>query len=342
MNADEAANLQAQLVQLQADLAAQQAAHAALQAEHQHLQQQQLLQQAPAPGDPPAVNVDNAAVAEPGNAAVYRVAAKLPPFWPDSPSVWFAQVEAQFSTAHITADQTKYDYVISQLESKYAFKVRDILTNPPAAHKYDRLKAELIRRMSPSDDTRVRQLLETAQLGDKRPSEFLTHMRCLAETTEIQDPLLRTLWLRQMPAHIQAILQTQARTPLEDLAALADRIMEVAPPAPFSAQVHAIQTPPWDSIQRRLDELFKEIITLKAPKSANNAKSRAPPRAQFRGRSRTRNNDATRAATADRSASTPPTPARDQDITCWYHRRYGADAQKCTLPCSMGNSSDSS
>ena len=35
---------------------------------------------------------------------------KLPAFWIDKPTIWFAQVEAQFALADITAKLTKYNH----------------------------------------------------------------------------------------------------------------------------------------------------------------------------------------------------------------------------------------
>ncbi|XP_075972473.1 uncharacterized protein LOC142974195 [Anticarsia gemmatalis] len=49
-----------------------------------------------------------------------KVSVRLPPFWPDKPAVWFAQVEAQFEIAGIVADRTKYNYVVGQIDHKLA------------------------------------------------------------------------------------------------------------------------------------------------------------------------------------------------------------------------------
>jgi hypothetical protein len=47
------------------------------------------------------------------------VAVLLPPFWAERPTVWFAQAEAQFTLAGINSEQTKFCYVISQLDHRY-------------------------------------------------------------------------------------------------------------------------------------------------------------------------------------------------------------------------------
>ncbi|CAH1977050.1 unnamed protein product [Acanthoscelides obtectus] len=45
---------------------------------------------------------------------------KRPPFWPEKPALWFAKVECQFYMSRITKDNTKFTYIISHLDGKYA------------------------------------------------------------------------------------------------------------------------------------------------------------------------------------------------------------------------------
>jgi len=81
-----------------------------------------------------------------------RVGIRVPPSWPEKPSLWFAQLEGQFALANVTQDATKFYYVISHLDNKYAAEVEDVITNPPPTGRYERIKAELIRRLSLSEE----------------------------------------------------------------------------------------------------------------------------------------------------------------------------------------------
>lgn len=247
--------------------------------------------------------------------SICRVTVKLPPFWPDRPAIWFAQVEAQFSISGVSADQTKFDYVVAQLDTRVIGEVEDIILQPPPQDKYGRLKAELIRRLSTSEEQRVRQLVSDEELGDRRPSQFLRHLRSLAGTALTDENLLRQLWMRRLPQHLQAILAAQSELSLSKIAELADKILEVSPgmaaprsSAVFSASTSDTTPSSLDYITQRLDDLTRQIAAL----TADRARDRS------RGRSNQR-----------RERSQTPGKAK----ICFYHRKYATKAVKCVKPC---------
>lgn len=101
---------------------------------------------------------------------VCRVGVRVPPFYPEKPELWFAQLDSQFILVNITSDVTKYHFVMGQLEPQYVEEAYDVVTSPPSPDKYQRLKTELIKRLSLSREKKVRQLLTHEELGDRRPS----------------------------------------------------------------------------------------------------------------------------------------------------------------------------
>ena len=58
---------------------------------------------------------------------------KLPIFWTSQPQVWFGQAEAQFHIRWITADTTKYYYVVSALEDQETALITSVSHQPTAS-----------------------------------------------------------------------------------------------------------------------------------------------------------------------------------------------------------------
>ncbi|XP_054277151.1 uncharacterized protein LOC128996042 [Macrosteles quadrilineatus] len=274
---------------------------------------------------------------------IHRVSIKLPPFWKEKPRLWFAQVEAQFTLAHITSETTKYSYVISHLDERYANEVEDLIIDPPVETPYSTLKSEIIRRLSLSEEQRIRQLLMEEELGDKTPSQFLRHLRSLVGSTTIQDSLLKTIWMQRLPAHVQSILQVQISAQTDTLAITADKILAVQPNASFChsltsmpTSLNAVNSPNLKSSfsdDPKLTEVLSKLSALELQmknmrKDVDSLRDRRP-------RSRQRSLSSSRYHAGSSSDTT------EQTNLCWYHKRFGYQAEKCIPPCNFTSPTNS-
>ncbi|KAG0428216.1 hypothetical protein HPB47_024784, partial [Ixodes persulcatus] len=117
---------------------------------------------------------------------------RLPPFWPKNPTVWLMQVEAQFRLRHITSQETRYLHTVSSLPADVAEELADILAAPDPVNPFDQLKAAILDRKTESERSRLQQLLNTEELGDRRPSQLLHRMRQLlgAQNPDLNNHLL--------------------------------------------------------------------------------------------------------------------------------------------------------
>ena len=147
---------------------------------------------------------------------------KLPDFWEQNASAWFAQAEAQFAIKEITADETKFYHVVASLTSATAGRVVSLLERPPARNKYAALKAHLLETFGLNESERARQLLSLPGLGDSKPSELMDHMLALLGDHQ---PcfLFKELFLQQLPDQVRLALANSAITDFRLLAREADK-----------------------------------------------------------------------------------------------------------------------
>lgn len=277
-------------------------------------------------GNPANEFADASGEAQPPG-TVFRVGVRVPPFWPDDPALWFAQLEGQFILSNITSDTTKFYYVTSHLDHQYVMEVKDIIKAPPVTGKYEKLKTELIKRLSASQEKKVKEILMHAELGDRKPSQFLRHLQDLADNAVPKD-FLRTIWSSRLPQNIQTIIASQPDLGLEKLADLADKVYEIAPMIPqvastSAASTSAIQNYPggaYTTMSQQINELTKQVAALSA-------------KFEHRSRSRSRSGSRSRYGNSrQRSRSRPRQPPPDHPH-CWYHFTMGRRAKKCVQPC---------
>lgn len=247
-------------------------------------------------------------------ASIFKVGVKVPPFWAEEPEIWFAQVEGQFAISGVTNDTTKFNYIIGHLDNQYSREIKDIIINPPATNKYQKLKTELVKRLSDTKEKKAKQLLMHEELGDRKPSQFLRHLKGLAGSS-VTDEFMKTIWISRLPVNIQTVLAGQpAATSLDDLSDLADRVHDIIPPAPKIAAVSdGVPSSIINELAHEISELRKQFQNLSEGRSS---RSRTPASRSKRSPSRQRSQSNYR-----------------KYPVCWYHSKFGEKAGKCIRPC---------
>jgi len=199
-------------------------------------------------------------------AQVATVSIKLPPFWPLDPQIWFAQVEAQFATRGITAQRTMFNYIIASLSPEYTMEIHDLILRPPGENPYDKVKEQLIKRTTASEQHRLQQLFSTEEHGDRKPTQLLRWLQQLAgDTPGLPDgTFLRELFLQRLPANVRMVLaSTRDGTPIEDLAQLADKIVKVAVPLSVSNVSVPVPSPEIQQLRAEITSLTKIVQSLR-------------------------------------------------------------------------------
>ncbi|XP_025266505.1 uncharacterized protein LOC112638642 [Camponotus floridanus] len=245
---------------------------------------------------------------------------KLPPFWRDNPTLWFMQVEASFTLSRITSDDSKYRYVLVNLDTTVLPFMSDIVTSPPATNKYDVLKRRIIDAFGKTSETKLRRLLRNHELTDDKPSNFLQKLRNLAGV-QCSDIVLRTLFLEQLPDNVRSILAISEVGDLSKLALQADKVLDMS-----KINISQVCLSTSDALNARKPESTSEITELKASVEALAKQFKKLQTGRRRSRSRSRNRP------HYRNKSPATKEHRGTDI-CYYHTRFGKEAYHCLTPC---------
>jgi hypothetical protein len=245
-------------------------------------------------------------------AQVAHVAVKLPDFWVKDPKMWFAQAEAQFRRARVTAETTMYDYVLMKLPQDVVMSVRALVSAIEAdpvkqEQSYTLMKEALLGSYGMTKWQMAYSLLDHPDLGDRRPSAMMAEMLSLRYETTAPDSLFLALFLRRLPASIRDHLAAANHTTATEMATHADIL--------------------WDARSTTTVSAVTDSLAAVSVRSASPRYSRSPDR---RARSPVNRGG------GGRQPPRPPTPGRqdgksssNKNKWCFNHKKYGDKAYTC-------------
>jgi hypothetical protein len=228
--------------------------------------------------------------------------------------MWFAQAEAQFRRARVTAETTMYDYILMKLPQDVVMSVRALVSAIEAdpvkqEQSYTLMKEALLGSYGMTKWQMAYSLLDHPDLGDRRPSAMMAEMLSLRFETTAPDSLFLALFLRRLPASIRDHLAAANHTTATEMATHADILWD----ARSTASVSAVT-----------DTLAAVSVRSASP----NRRAKSPDR---RARSPVRRGGG---RGGGRQPPRRPTPGRqDGKNICWIHKKYGVDATSCRQGC---------
>ncbi|XP_015436653.1 PREDICTED: uncharacterized protein LOC107191996 [Dufourea novaeangliae] len=179
---------------------------------------------------------------------------KIPEFFREDPALWFSRVEATFRNARIVDEQTKVDFIVGALDFEVIASFKDFVTDDDVTNPYRKIKNRVISAYAASSERRLRQLLKGQVLTDGKQSHILCRLRNLNDN-KCDDAIIKSIFLDQVPGQTRAIHASSNVVELQELAELADQIMDGTNSSPQIATV---------AEKSQLDRLNAEVAALSA------------------------------------------------------------------------------
>lgn len=254
--------------------------------------------------------------------ATTSVVSRIPEFWRDQPRLWFLQFEAVVN-AQKQGDDYKFNMVMARLQKEEVKQIGDILAAPPEDGKYIALKNRLIDCYEESEKTKLQKLISNTDLGDQKPSQLWRRMKELANGN-IKDNMLKLMWLRQLPHSVTSVLAATEELSMEKNTQIADRIHENINDAEVSS-INKQEATVNDCTEKRIASIASQIENMQINIEALTNKQHS---------NRWHNTQRNVHTSRFRPRSSSREHYRRNNGLCFYHKKFGRQAYKCTAPCS--------
>lgn len=252
----------------------------------------------------------------------------FPNFKSDDIESWFRRLEYWFEFSKVQSEHARFTLIASQIDDSTVSNLEEIL-NPHDETPYTIVKAKIISIFQATTSSKINKLLSGCQLGDLKPSQLLAEMKRIGGN--VGDDILRNLWSKRLPLHLQPVIAAATHSNLNELAVIADAVIDAVgsninhissignnTQIPVTTNTH---TKEMEELRASINQLTETIS--KMQKDESNTRSRSRSRSQSRSRPKTNDKD-----------DNGTFKLRD-DRVCFYHRRFGNKAKLCTKPCTF-------
>ncbi|KAH9592056.1 hypothetical protein MS3_00004116 [Schistosoma haematobium] len=241
---------------------------------------------------------------------------QLMPLWPDNIKAWFCYAEADFYEHGVNDTRAQFLAVIKALPREFNRYVTPSMFSSDVTEPYETLKRSILKHGETTNRLRLDQLLNNIDLHDGSATDMLLRMKEVIGQRTYDDGRFRRRFLSKLPQQVQAVLILFQNNTVDELAAFADRILEISKSS--NIEDFSVEEKP-QATQNDIKELCHALTRY----------------LRFR-------NDCRRSHTPRRSTTRRRSVSRSRETNnidwCWYHNQYGKSSRNCRKPCNFFNS----
>jgi len=260
-------------------------------------------------------------------------------FWEEQPKVWFNLLERKFNEYEVP-DELQTSLLLSRLTQKALLTVQDLIETDVS---YEQLKARLLNHFDQTTQQKVTKLFSNPPQTNKRPSEILAELRSVFPSKEMTDEALKPLFISRLPYFVQLQLSARFAESLPQLVREADGIagfvncsqtMHPLLPPMLESSVNAVNDGASSSsfltLKRENEQLKKQILQLQDKLDGDSMSKQYSEDKPYRP-----NYDKSRRFSKKGSDSNAANQKYETSTKalCFYHFKFGANANKCQSPC---------
>ncbi|VDP21028.1 unnamed protein product [Schistosoma margrebowiei] len=164
------------------------------------------------------------------------------PFWPDNTEAWFRYTEANFREHGVNDTRAQFFAVVKALPRKFNMYVTPSMFTSDVSEPYETLKRSILKQGDLTDRQKLDQLFNNIDLQHGSATGMLQRMREVIGLRTFDEGLFKHFSLSKLPQQVQAVLVSFQNNALDELAASADRILEIT--KSFTTEVFSVKEKP--------------------------------------------------------------------------------------------------